>query len=81
MNWRLPLLSYPILSPKSSGCWPPVQPLPGARPSRRGNLNAQTIVGGKWLGFVVKYGEDDAFVVKAYLTDKPKNGEDLWLKK
>jgi len=38
-------------------------------------------VGGKWLGFVVKYGEDDAFVVKAYLTDKPKNGEDLWLKK
>jgi len=42
---------------------------------------AQTIVGGKWLCVVVKYEEDDAFVVTAYLTDKPKNGEDLWLKK
>lgn len=39
---------------------------------------AQTIVGGKWLCVVVKYSEDDAFVVTAYLTDKPKAGEDLW---
>src|SRR5437762_3593033 len=39
---------------------------------------AQTIVGGKWLCVVVKYWENDAFVVTAYLTDKPKTGEDLW---
>lgn len=39
---------------------------------------AQTIVGGKWLCVVVKYVDDDAFVVTAYLTDKPKAGEDLW---
>ena len=39
---------------------------------------AQTIVGGKWLCVVVKYRENDAFVVTAYLTDKPKAGEDLW---
>jgi hypothetical protein len=39
---------------------------------------AQTIVGGKWLCVVVKYAESDAFVVTAYLTDKPKPGEDLW---
>ncbi|MDB6022960.1 MAG: hypothetical protein JWQ04_2817 [Pedosphaera sp.] len=39
---------------------------------------AQTIVGGKWLCIVVKYLENDAFVVTAYLTDKPKAGEDLW---
>lgn len=39
---------------------------------------AQTIVGGKWLCVVVKYPENDAFVVTAYLTDKPKAGEDLW---
>ena len=39
---------------------------------------AQTIVGGKWLCVVVKYAEDDAFVVTAYLADKPKAGEDLW---
>ncbi len=39
---------------------------------------AQTIVGGKWLCVVVKYAEDDAFVVTAYLTDKPKAGEDSW---
>ena len=37
-----------------------------------------TLVGGKWLCVVVKYVEDDAFVVTAYLTDKPKPGEDLW---
>jgi hypothetical protein len=39
---------------------------------------ARTIVGGKWLCVVVKYEKDDAFVVTAYLTDKPKAGEDLW---
>jgi hypothetical protein len=39
---------------------------------------AVTIVGGKWLCVVVKYGDEDAFVVTAYLTDKPKAGEDLW---
>ena len=38
----------------------------------------QTVVGGKWLCVVVKYAENDAFVVTAYLTDKPKAGEDLW---
>lgn len=41
-------------------------------------LHARTIVGGKWLGVVVKYLPDDAFVVTAYLTDKPKIGETLW---
>ena len=39
---------------------------------------AQTVVGGKWLCIVVKYLETDAFVITAYLTDKPKTGEDLW---
>ncbi len=39
---------------------------------------AVTRVGGKWLCIVVKYTQDDAFVVTAYLTDKPKAGEDLW---
>jgi len=42
---------------------------------------AETIVGGKWLCVVVKYLKDDAFVVTAYLTDKPKTGENLWPKK
>ena len=37
-----------------------------------------TMVGGKWLCIVVKYIEEDAFVVTAYLTDKPKAGEELW---
>ena len=39
---------------------------------------AQTMVGGKWLCVVVKYSDADAFVVTAYLTDKPKRGENLW---
>ena len=39
---------------------------------------AETIVGGKWLCVVVKYATEDAFVVTAYLTDKPKAGEELW---
>ncbi|MBU3665501.1 MAG: DUF4258 domain-containing protein [Chthoniobacterales bacterium] len=42
------------------------------------NFHAQTIVGGKWLCVVVKCAEHDAFVVTAYLTDKPKAGLDLW---
>jgi hypothetical protein len=42
---------------------------------------AETTVGGKWLCVVVKYEEADAFVVTAYLTNKPKAGEDLWPKK
>ncbi len=46
------------------------------------NLNYRyyygTMVGDKWLCAVVKYGEEDAFVLTAYLTDKPKKGEQLW---
>jgi hypothetical protein len=42
---------------------------------------AQTMVGGAWLCVVVKYVPTDAFVVTAYLTDKPKTGEDPWPKK
>ncbi len=37
-----------------------------------------TTVGDKWLCVVVKYGRADAFVLTAYLTDKPKKGEQLW---
>src|SRR5882724_2599826 len=37
-----------------------------------------TKVGDKWLCVVVKYGADDAFVLTAYLTDKPKKGEQIW---
>lgn len=37
-----------------------------------------TKVGDKWLCVVVKYSEEDAFVLTAYLTDKPKKGEQLW---
>lgn len=39
---------------------------------------SQTIVGGKWLCVVVKVLEADAFVITAYLTDKPKAGDILW---
>jgi len=42
---------------------------------------AQTAVGGKWLCVVVKYLEQDAFVITAYLTDQPKAGAELWPKK
>ncbi len=46
------------------------------------NLNYRyyygTLVGDKWLCVVVKYAVDDAFVLTAYLTDKPKKGEQLW---
>ena len=40
----------------------------------------RTLVGDKWLCVVVKYGDADAFVLTAYLTDKPKRGEVLWRK-
>ena len=39
---------------------------------------SKTIVGDKWLCIVVKYMEDDAFVITAYLTDTVKQGEPLW---
>jgi hypothetical protein len=39
---------------------------------------AGTLVGDKWLCVVVKYVGDDAFVLTAYLTDKPKVGDRLW---
>jgi hypothetical protein len=42
---------------------------------------ARTLSGGNWLCLVVKYLENDAFVVTAYLTDTPKAGEELWPKK
>jgi hypothetical protein len=35
-------------------------------------------IGGKWLCVVVKYDEADAFVVTAYLTNRPKPEEDIW---
>ncbi len=38
----------------------------------------QTVVTSKWLCVVAKYEEEDAFVITAYLTDKPKEGEILW---
>jgi len=34
--------------------------------------------GVKWMCVVVKYREDDAFVLTAYLTEKPKKGNQLW---
>lgn len=37
-----------------------------------------TIVGDKWLCVVVKYLDNDAFIITAYLTDKLKQGEQLW---
>ena len=39
---------------------------------------ADTLVGGKWLCVVTKADDTGAFVVTAYLTDKIKQGEDLW---
>jgi hypothetical protein len=38
----------------------------------------QMAIGDKWLCVVVNYLPDDAFIVTAYFTDKPKKGEDLW---
>lgn len=39
-----------------------------------------TRVGDKWLCVVVKYSALDTFVLTAYLTDKPKQGTQLWPK-
>lgn len=36
-----------------------------------------TLVGAKWLCVVVKYLENDAFIITAYLTDKLKAGEQV----
>jgi hypothetical protein len=41
-------------------------------------LYTQLVIGDKWLCIVVKYLPDDAFIVTAYFTDKPKKGDDLW---
>jgi hypothetical protein len=38
----------------------------------------KTLVGGKFLCVVVKWREEDAFVLTAYLTDRLKKGELLW---
>ena len=38
----------------------------------------ETPVGSKWLCVVVKYKQNDAFVITACLTNQPKAGEDLW---
>ena len=40
-----------------------------------------TRVGDKFLCVVVKARNEDAFVLTAYLTDKPKRGEVLWPEK
>jgi len=40
-----------------------------------------TLVGGKYVGVVVKILADDAFVVTAYLTDRMKKGASLWPEK
>jgi hypothetical protein len=37
-----------------------------------------TRIGDKWLCVVVKYASEDAFVLTAYLTDKPKRGKQIW---
>jgi hypothetical protein len=44
------------------------------------DFRAETLIGGKWLCVVVKYEAADAFVVTAYLMNKPRAGEDLWPK-
>lgn len=38
------------------------------------------LVGDKYLCVVVKFKTNDAFVVTAYFTDKPKRGDVLWKK-
>jgi hypothetical protein len=38
----------------------------------------QTAIGDKLLCVVVKYFPDDAFIVTAYFTNKPKKGDVLW---
>jgi len=41
----------------------------------------RTMMGGKHLCVVVKVRQDDAFVVTAYLTDRVKKGNVLWLRR
>ena len=38
----------------------------------------QTIVGAKWLCVIIKDNSNDAFVITAYLTDKLKQGLEIW---
>ena len=38
----------------------------------------ETLIGDKWLCVVVKYLDNDAFVLTAYFTDKIKKGEQVW---
>jgi hypothetical protein len=38
----------------------------------------ETRVGAKWLCVVIKDKSDDAFMITAYLTDKLKQGIELW---
>ena len=38
----------------------------------------ESTVGAKWLCVVVKEEPENAFILTAYLTDKPKKGEVLW---
>ncbi len=38
----------------------------------------ETIVGAKWLCVVIKDSSDDAFIITSYLTDKLKQGLELW---
>jgi len=42
------------------------------------SLLEETRVGVKWLCVAVKYLDNDAFVLTAYLTDKPKKGRQKW---
>jgi len=35
-------------------------------------------IGAKWLCVVIKDNSDDAFIITAYLTDKLKQGLELW---
>ena len=49
---------------------------PSAQLNYRFYLGTQ--IGDKWLCVVVKYAPEDAFVLTAYLTDKPKRGEQVW---
>jgi hypothetical protein len=45
------------------------------------HLLPETSVGVKWLCVVVKYQLADAFVITAYLTDRPKKGVQQWQEK
>lgn len=38
----------------------------------------ESLVGVKWLCVAVKYLDEDAFVLTAYLTDIPKEGKQKW---